>query len=86
MDRLACGKTPENEPAEEGLRTLKLTAVVWQEAGDETYSALCPEIDVYSYGDTPEHAQEMLKEAIELQLRDLPQVTYRSSSVIEVAA
>jgi len=65
----------------------KFTAVIWREAGDVAYSAMCPELDVHTYGNSPEHAQEMLKEAIELFLRDEPvQIVSREVRTLEVAA
>jgi len=41
-----------------------LTAIIRKEGGG--YSALCPEIDVASQGDTIEEAKINLKEAVEL--------------------
>ena len=34
----------------------------------DSYSALCPELDVASWGNTPEEAQTMLLEAVTLHL------------------
>lgn len=43
------------------------TAIIEKE--DETYVAVCPELDVASQGDTVEEAKNNLKEAIELFLQ-----------------
>ena len=45
-----------------------LTANIWSEDG--LYVSLCPELGVSSVGDTPEHAVEMLREAVELYLEN----------------
>jgi len=42
---------------------MKLSAVLWRE--EDQWIALCPELDVVSQGDNPEHALKMLKEAVE---------------------
>ncbi len=39
--------------------------------GTPGYSALCPEIDIASQGDTEEEARENLREAIELFFEDV---------------
>jgi len=45
----------------------KLTAV--DEPGEDGwYVASCPELGIVSQGETPEHAEEMIKEAVELWL------------------
>lgn len=41
-----------------------LTAIIQRE--DDMYSALCPELDIASAGDTVSEARENLKEALEL--------------------
>ena len=48
------------------MKTLHLTALLERE--DDGYTALCPELDVASQGDTIEEAQANLKEAVELFL------------------
>lgn len=50
----------------------QLTAVIWREDGDEAFSALCPELDVASMGDTEEEALAMLQEAVEGYLELVP--------------
>ncbi len=45
---------------------MKLSAVLWKE--EDQWVALCPELDVVSQGDNPEHALEMLKEAVEVYI------------------
>ncbi|HXU31089.1 MAG TPA: type II toxin-antitoxin system HicB family antitoxin [Thermoanaerobaculia bacterium] len=42
----------------------QLTAIIERE--DDGYSALCPEVDIASQGDTVEEARENLREALEL--------------------
>ncbi len=42
----------------------KMTAIIEKEG--DGYTALCPEIDVASQGDTVEQARDNLKEALEL--------------------
>jgi len=48
----------------------EFTAIVHQE--DNTYVALCPEVDIASQGDTIEEAKSNLKEAIELFMEHAP--------------
>jgi predicted RNase H-like HicB family nuclease len=45
-------------------KTISVTAIFEQE--EKGYSALCPEIDVASQGDTIEEAKTNLQEAVEL--------------------
>ena len=50
--------------------TQKFTAVYYKDAYDERYEtqwfiSYCPEVDVITQGETIEHAQAMLKEAVE---------------------
>ena len=52
------------------MKTLQLTALLERE--DDGYTALCPELDVASQGDTVEEAQANLKEAVELFLEAAP--------------
>jgi len=47
---------------------LKFAAVVWKEGNQ--WVSLCPEFGVASQGDSPEHAIEMLKEAVELYIEN----------------
>ena len=47
---------------------LKFAAVVWKEGNQ--WVSLCPEFGVASQGDSPEHAIEMLKEAVELHIEN----------------
>lgn len=54
-------------------KTVRLTAEVWREAGEEAYTSLCPELDIASMGDTPEEAVAMLREAVELYLDEEPE-------------
>jgi len=44
----------------------RLTALIHRE--DETYVALCPELDIASQGDSMEEARDNLREALELFL------------------
>ena len=49
------------------MKLPKLTAVI--EPGDDGwYVANCPELGIVSQGETPEHAEAMVKEAVELWL------------------
>ena len=48
--------------------SLNLTATVWEEEG--AYVSKCPELEVASWGGTPEKALENLKEAVELYLEN----------------
>lgn len=45
-------------------RTEQLTAIIERE--DDMYTALCPELDIASQGNTVEEARDNLVEAIEL--------------------
>lgn len=51
-------------------RTLSVTVVVSRE--DDRYVAQCLEVDVSSFGDTPEEALAMVTEALELWFEDVP--------------
>lgn len=51
------------------MATLHLSAQIWRE--DDAYVAHCPELRVTSEGDSFEHAQQMLREAVELMLADM---------------
>ena len=49
------------------MKLPKLTAVI--EPGEHGwYVANCPELGIGSQGETPEHAEQMIKEAVELWL------------------
>jgi predicted RNase H-like HicB family nuclease len=47
-------------------RTVELTAVI--ERDGDVYVATCPQLDIASHGDSPEHARAMLIEAVEAWL------------------
>ena len=49
------------------MKLPKLTAVI-EPGEDGWYVANCPELGIVSQGETPEHAEEMIKEAMELWL------------------
>jgi predicted RNase H-like HicB family nuclease len=49
------------------MKLPKLTAVI-EPGDDEWHVASCPELGIVSQGETPEHAEEMIKEAVELWL------------------
>jgi predicted RNase H-like HicB family nuclease len=49
------------------MKLPKLTAVI-EPGEDGLYVASCPELGIVSQGETPEHAEEMIKEAVELWL------------------
>ena len=49
------------------MKLPKLTAVI-EPGEDGWYVASCPELGIVSQGGTPEHAEEMIKEAVELWL------------------
>src|SRR5438128_3267501 len=49
------------------MKLPKLTAVI-EPGEDGLYVANCPELGIVSQGETPEHAEEMIKEAVELWL------------------
>lgn len=44
-----------------------LTAII-EPGEDGWYVAICPELDIVNQGETPEHAEAMIKEAVELWL------------------
>jgi len=50
------------------MKTVNLTATIWEEKG--AYVSKCPEIEVASFGKTPEEAFSNLKEAVELYLEN----------------
>ena len=47
---------------------LRFAAVVWKKGNQ--WISLCPELGIASQGDSPEHAIEMLKEAVELYIEN----------------
>ncbi len=49
------------------MKLPKLTAVI-EPGEDGWYVANCPELGIVSQGETPEHAEEMIKEAVQLWL------------------
>ena len=49
------------------MKLPKLTAVI-EPGEDGWYVASCPELGIVSQGETPEHAEQMIKEAVELWL------------------
>ena len=62
--------------AEEPTMSQEFTGVYYREAYDERYEtqwfiAFCPEVEVVTQGETIEHAEAMLKEAVELVLEQL---------------
>jgi predicted RNase H-like HicB family nuclease len=46
------------------MKRAHLTATIWEEEG--AYVSRCPELEVASFGKTPEEALSNLKEAVEL--------------------
>jgi len=52
-----------------GARTLEITAELIPEEGG--YTIYCPELDIYTQGDTVEEALANLKEAAELHLQEV---------------
>ncbi|MEZ5338606.1 MAG: type II toxin-antitoxin system HicB family antitoxin [bacterium] len=63
-------------------RTLALTAMVIREG--EQFVALCPELDISSFGESREDARRMLQEAIEgfLLVADDEEVDYRLANPV----
>ncbi len=49
------------------MKLPKLTAVI-EPGEDGWYVANCPELGIVSQGETPEHAEEMIKEPVQLWL------------------
>jgi predicted RNase H-like HicB family nuclease len=50
-----------------------LHAVIYKDAIDDQWVAVCVEYDIATQGDSPEHALEMIQEAVQLHLEDIPQ-------------
>lgn len=50
------------------MKKVSLTATIWEEEG--AYVSKCPELEVASFGSTPEEALQNLKEAVELYLEN----------------
>ena len=53
---------------EKYMRNLITTAEVWKEGGRST--SYCPELDIASYGHTPEEAKKNLQEVITIHLEE----------------
>ena len=47
---------------------VKVQVIFEKEKGFDGYLIYCPELNIYSQGDTKKHAEEMIREAIELYL------------------
>ena len=47
-------------------------AIIYKDADSDQWVAVCLEYDVVTQGDNEEHAKEMIKEAVELHLEDMP--------------
>lgn len=45
-----------------------LTAIIWEE--DDQYVSKCPELEVSSWGYSPQEAKDNLKDAVELYLEN----------------
>ncbi len=54
------------------MKQKTLTATIWRET--DSYVSQCPELGVSSYGNTPDEAMIMLKEAVELYLENAHQL------------
>ena len=52
--------------------SVRLSATIWQEGSK--YVSLCPELGVSSFGDNPEQALMMLREAVELFLENAREI------------
>ena len=52
------------------MRTIRITADLIPEA-EGGYTVYCPELDIYTQGDTEKECLENLKEAAELHLEEL---------------
>jgi predicted RNase H-like HicB family nuclease len=50
------------------IETVTLTITIWEEEG--AYVSRCPELEVASFGETPEEAISNQKEAVELYLEN----------------
>ena len=48
------------------MREISLTAIIQRDEDTSLYSALCPELDVASHGETVEAARANLSEAVQL--------------------
>lgn len=56
------------------MRIIKLTAELFPE-DEGGYSVYCPELDIYSQGETEKECLQNLKEAAELHLEELGDLT-----------
>lgn len=54
------------------LNTQTVHVVVYKDAQDDIWLATCLEYGITTQGKSPEHAEEMIKEALELSLEDRP--------------
>jgi len=49
----------------------ELHAVIYKGSASDQWVAFCVEYDIASQGDSPEHALEMIQEAVEFHLEDI---------------
>ena len=61
------------------MRTLEITAELIPE--EEGYTVYCPELDIYTQGDTVEEALANLKEAAELHIEEIGLESLRLRSI-----
>ncbi len=61
-------------------RSLSVTVVVTRD--DDRFVAQCVEVDVSSFGDTPEEALTMVTEALELWFEDVPFPDHLSRPIV----
>ncbi|MBL7162736.1 MAG: type II toxin-antitoxin system HicB family antitoxin [Anaerolineales bacterium] len=54
------------------MKQTTLTATIWRE--DDSYVSLCSELGVSSFGNTPDEAIDMLRDAVELYLENAHQL------------
>jgi len=54
------------------MSTQTVHVVVYKDAEDDIWLATCLEYGITTQGKSPEHAEEMIKEAVELSLEDRP--------------
>ena len=53
------------------MDTKKLHAVIYKGQASGDWVACCVEYDIATQGDSPEHALEMIQEAVELHMEDI---------------
>ena len=53
------------------MDTKKLHAVIYKGQASGDWVAFCVEYDIATQGDSPEHALEMIQEAVELHMEDI---------------